>query len=127
MSNPGWTPLLWFAVVLALIPIALWLLKRTPLGHASAPSLIRTVAQLSLSPSQRIVTIEVGNGDTRQWLVLGVTPQSVNTLHTLAAPALSLDPARDGLVAAEASAVSGTFKHVLAQWRGARRGDPNAS
>ena len=126
MSNPGWTPLLWFAFVLALIPLALWLLKRTPLGHASASSLMRTVAQLSLSPSQRIVTIEVGNGDTRQWLVLGVTPQSIHTLHTMAAPAEPVDPTQDGLSATEASAPSGTFKQMLAQWRGVRGGAPNA-
>lgn len=127
MSNPGWTPLLWFAFVLALIPLALWLLKRTPLGHASASSLIRTVAQLSLSPSQRIVTIEVGNGDTRQWLVLGVTPQSIHTLHTLAAPAEPLGPAQNGLNAAQASAPSGTFKQILALWRGGRSGAPDAT
>ena len=30
------TPLLWFAGVIALIPLALWLLRRTPMGAAAA-------------------------------------------------------------------------------------------
>jgi flagellar protein FliO/FliZ len=42
------------------------------------------VASLSLSPSQRVVTIEVGQGEERRWLVLGVTPSSINTLHSMA-------------------------------------------
>jgi flagellar protein FliO/FliZ len=82
----GFTSLLWFAAVLAAIPLVLWLLKRTPLGGAGmggagAP---RTVAVLPLSPSQRLVTIEVGQGDERLWVVLGVTPQSIRTVHTMA-------------------------------------------
>jgi flagellar protein FliO/FliZ len=126
MSNPGWTPLLWFAAVIALIPIALWLLKRTPLGQGSAPSFLRTVAQLSLSPSQRIVTIEVGSGDARQWLVLGVTPQSIQTLHTLAAPPEGPGIAADGVSSSGTSRSAATFKQVLAQWRGGRSGAPDA-
>lgn len=75
----------WFLAVIALIPLVLWLLKRTPLGGlgsgAGAP---RTVGVLPLSASQKLVTIEVGQGDERLWLVLGVTPQSIRTLHTMA-------------------------------------------
>jgi flagellar protein FliO/FliZ len=45
---------------------------------------MRSVAMLPLSANQRIVTVEVGQGDARQWLVLGVTPGSITTLHTMA-------------------------------------------
>ena len=76
-------PLLWFAAIVALIPIALWLLKRTPVGGMAAHGVLRSVAVLPLSPSQRIVTVEVGRGDERRWLVLGVTPQSITTLHAM--------------------------------------------
>jgi flagellar protein FliO/FliZ len=31
---------------------------------------------LPLSPNQRLVTVEVGQGETRRWLVLGVTPRA---------------------------------------------------
>ena len=76
-------PLLWFAAIIALIPIALWLLKRTPVGGMAAHGVLRSVAVLPLSPSQRIVTVEVGRGDERRWLVLGVTPQGITALHTM--------------------------------------------
>ena len=79
------SPLLWFAAVVVLIPVALWLLRRTPLGGAAAGAAhLRSVGALPLSPTQRIVTVEVGSGADRRWLVLGVTPQSITTLHTLA-------------------------------------------
>lgn len=76
--------LLWFLAILALIPVALWLLKRTPAGGGSSHGLMRTVAVLPLAPNQRVVTVEVGTGDARQWLVLGVTGQQITTLHTMA-------------------------------------------
>ncbi len=76
--------LLWFLAILALIPLALWLLKRTPAGGGTANGLMRTVAVLPLAPNQRLVTVEVGSGDERRWLVLGVTGQQIATLHTMA-------------------------------------------
>jgi len=82
MNNQA-LPFLWFLAILALIPLALWLLKRTPLGGAMSNSQMRTVSVMSLSPSQKVVTIEVGQGDDRRWLVLGVSGQSINTLHVM--------------------------------------------
>ena len=79
-------PLAAFALILALIPIALWLLRRSPLGRLSggAPGgPLRVVATLALGPHQRIVTVEVGAGEDRRWLVLGVSPAGIHTLHTL--------------------------------------------
>ncbi len=95
MTSNLFTSVLWFIAVLALIPVLLWLLKRTPLGTggAAASGLMRQVAALPLSPSQRIVTIEVGSGEERRWLVLGVTPQSITPLHNLAPQAEPLAPA----------------------------------
>ena len=91
MTSQGFTSLLWFRAILALIPLALWLLKRTPMGGAAGQGVLRSIAALPLSTSQRIVTVEVGQGEARRWLVLGVTPQSITTLHTMepqeAAPA----------------------------------------
>ncbi len=85
MTGASWTAALWFLAILALIPIALWLLKRSPVGTgASQGAGLRNVASLALSPSQRIVTVEVGHGDDRRWLVLGVTPNSINTLYSVA-------------------------------------------
>ena len=88
--SPGFSSALWFIAILVMIPAALWLLKRTPLGGASgfgsnaAHSPLRHVGALALSPGQRIVTIEVGQGEQRRWLVLGVTAQNITTLHEMA-------------------------------------------
>ena len=91
-ASTGLTSLLWFIAILALIPVALWLLKRSPMGGGAAHGLMRSVAVLPLSPSQRIVTIEVGQGEERRWLVLGVTGQSITTLHTMAPQADAATP-----------------------------------
>ena len=66
--------MLWFCAIVALIPVTLWFLKRTPLGGAGGAGVMKSVAVLPLSTSQRIVTVEIGSGDERRWLVLGVTP-----------------------------------------------------
>lgn len=79
--------LLWFVFIIALIPASLWLLKRSGLANglaatgARAP--MKAVGQLNLGPGQRLVTVEVGQGDERTWLVLGVTGQNIQTLHTM--------------------------------------------
>lgn len=82
-ASSGLSSLLWFIAIVAMIPVALWLLKRTPMGGAAGGNVLRSVSVLPLSTSQRIVTVEVGQGESRRWLVLGVTPQSITTLHTM--------------------------------------------
>ncbi len=78
------TPLLWLVAVVALIPLLLWLVKRSPMGAQFAAGPVRTVGSLPLSAAQRLVTVEVGQGEDRLWLVLGVTAGSITTLHTMA-------------------------------------------
>jgi flagellar protein FliO/FliZ len=105
----GLAPLASFALVIALIPLALWLLKRTPMGGAAQGQAMRSVAVLPLSASQRIVTVEVGQGEERRWLVLGVTPNSISTLHTMA-------PQGDATPAVPVA--PGAFADLLARLRG---------
>ena len=84
MAISSWlSSLLWFVAIVAAIPLALWLLKRTPMGGATSLGVTRVIAALPLSTSQRVVTVEVGQGEARRWLVLGVTPGSITTLHTM--------------------------------------------
>ncbi len=109
MASSGLTSLLWFVAIIAMIPVALWLLKRTPMGAGGGQGLLRSVAVLPLSASQRIVTIEAGQGDDRRWLVLGVTAGSITTLHTMA-------PQADVPVAA-ASASFSPFAQMLGALR----------
>jgi len=108
MPSNGITSLLWFVAIIAMIPVALWLLKRTPMGGAASNGVMRSVAALPLSASQRIVTVEVGQGDERRWLVLGVTAQSITTLHTMA-------PQTEA--AAEATPLTTPFAQLLGKLR----------
>ena len=110
--QPGLSSLLWFAAVIALIPVALWLLKRSPLvgGGLARPGLPRPVAVLPLSSQHKLVTVEVGHGEERVWLVLGVSPQGLHTLHTMAPQAAALDSAPAPPAAA--------FAQLLARLRG---------
>ena len=91
---------MWFAAVLALIPLVLWLLRRSPLGaglagghSGAAPGAPRPVAVLPLSPQHKLVTVEVGQGDSRLWLVLGMGPQGLHTLHTMSPGHAGASPA----------------------------------
>jgi flagellar protein FliO/FliZ len=113
--------LLWLAAVLVAIPVVLWLLKRTPLLRGQhAPGAPRTVASLPLSPNQRVVTVEVGQGGERQWLVLGVGPQGITTLHTMPAGSEALG---DGAIDITKQ-TSSTNKDLLAS---AARSTPRSS
>ena len=109
--QPGITSLLWFVAVVALIPVALWLLKRSPLagGGLARPGTPRAVAVLPVSAQQKLVTVEVGQGDDRLWLVLGVSAQGIRTLHTMV-------PQADAAAAAPPAAA---FAQLLGRLRGA--------
>jgi flagellar protein FliO/FliZ len=119
--TPGIGSLMWFVAIVATIPLALWLLKRSPLGgplvgRAGAP---RTVATLPLSAQQKIITVEVGQGDARQWLVLGVSPQGIRTLHTMMAQDdVDADPHADTSPPPPAA-----FAQLLGRLRGDKPGD----
>jgi flagellar protein FliO/FliZ len=81
----------WLTVVLVTIPLALWLLKRSGVIRSGSShdgvAMLKTVGQTSVGPGQRVVTVEINAGGERTWLVLGVTPQQITPLHTMAPPA----------------------------------------
>jgi flagellar protein FliO/FliZ len=112
-AGSAFTSLLWFIAILALIPVAFWLFKRTPAGGAAMQGAMRTVAVLPLSPSQRLVTVEVGHGEHRKWLVLGVTGQQITTLHEMA-------PQEEAIAAAP---VVTPFAQLLARFQRKDGGD----
>ena len=100
-------PLLAFMAVVLTIPVALALLRRTPLGRTGSSGPVRLVAMLALSPQQRLITVEVGQGDQRQWLVLGATATHINLLHTLPAQSLPEAAASGGFAAQLARRLAG--------------------
>ena len=133
VTGSPWSALGWFLAVVALIPLLLWLLKRSPVGGFGALSgaagrngLPRLVSVLPLATQQKLVTIEVGQGEERLWLVLGVTPHSIRTVHTMAAqtpPATKAPPPP----AAAFAQLLGRLRHDGSGRRGpGPRGDDHA-
>jgi flagellar protein FliO/FliZ len=110
VPSNGVSAILWFVAIVAMIPVVLWLLKRTPIGGAPSHGVMRHVAALPLSASQRLVTVEVGQGESRRWLVLGVTPSSITTLHTM-------EPLPDGHPGGVATGAAPSFAQLLGRLR----------
>src|SRR3954462_8553508 len=108
----GLSSVLWFCAIVATIPLALWLLKRTPLGGAGGAGVMKSIASLPLSTSQRIVTVEVGSGDERRWLVLGVTPSSITTLDSMAAQSVDAAPAAGAMPHPAFAQILGRFRRA---------------
>ncbi|OZI22352.1 flagellar biosynthetic protein FliO [Bordetella genomosp. 7] len=87
-------------LVLAAILLSAWLARRAGLAGRTQGGPLRQVASLTLGPRQSVALLQVE--DT--WLVVGVTPNQISTLHTL--PAGALPPAANEL---------GAFAGKLAQ------------
>ena len=74
------------------------------------------VAALPLAPNQRLVTVEVGDGESRRWVLIGVTPQQISHVLTSTTPlAVSPSPTAEGGVPAEAFQMS--LQKALTRWR----------
>jgi len=73
-------------VILAVIFLCAWLLKRMGASRTFAGGHLRIVAGKSVGPREKVVIVEVD----RTWLVLGVTSQNIRKLHDM--------PAKDSAV-----------------------------
>lgn len=124
MASTAFSSGLWFIAIIAAIPVALWLLRRSPAGARYSGSAgggaaaLRQIADLRLSPTQRVVTVEVGQGEARRWLVLGVTAQQINALHTLLPPEGPIEAPAPG----SARGLPPVFAQVLARLQPKGRG-----
>jgi flagellar protein FliO/FliZ len=107
-EGPSVLPLvLTLVFVLALIPVAVWMLKRFGGGHPASAAGMRVVAQLPLGQRERLVVVEAGE----RWLILGVTASAISRVGTL--PKGELPPAPTAT----------SFASLLTR---ARRGDDHA-
>lgn len=66
-------------LVLASIVLVAWLLKRMNASQQGSGNLLKVLGGVSIGQRERIVLVEVD--DT--WLVIGVGPGQIRTLHTL--------------------------------------------
>jgi len=76
-------------VVLGLIFLFAWLARRFGLQRFGGGQAVKVVSSTAIGQRERVVVVELGG----TWLVLGVTPSQINTLHTLPAQAMSPVPA----------------------------------
>ncbi len=136
MKATNFAPLLWLMLVLVAIPVTLMLLKRSGWAarlagtHGAATQAALVLREsLVIGPNQRVVALEVGHGADKRWLLLGVTPQQITTLHTLPAPSMAPPQVAlaDTEVGAVADAVRPPFEVMLARVRAATARKPGAA
>lgn len=72
-----WQALLGIFVVLGLLLLIAWVLRQGRTGSFGHNGVIKVIASTAISPRERVVVVEMGE----EWLVLGVAPGSVRTLH----------------------------------------------
>ncbi|NCN70334.1 MAG: flagellar biosynthetic protein FliO [Rhodoferax sp.] len=85
--SQAWIPILFFVVLLAMVPVGLkWVQRRVAGTSEGGVSASKIVSAIGVGPHQRVVTVEVGPDDARVWLTLGVTAQNITCLHTVAVP-----------------------------------------
>lgn len=66
-------------VVLGLMWGAWWLLRRTGFNRSMSGVKMKVVGGISIGTRERVMVVEVGE----HWLILGVTPNQINTLATM--------------------------------------------
>lgn len=71
-------------LVLAAVVAIAWIMKRINLPQHGAASLLKVISGVAVGPRERVVLMEVN--DT--WLIVGVAPGQVRTLHTMPKGAL---------------------------------------
>jgi len=105
-------------VVLALVFLCAWVMRRVGLQRHGTAQVVKVVASTMVGQRERVVVVEVGN----EWLVLGVTPGQVRSLHSM--PAQDLPPvetiqlsAMAGNAASAASVFSQKLRESLSKAR----------
>ncbi len=66
-------------LVLALVMLAAWLMKRTRLPRQGQGPQLKLISSLAVGQRERVVVVEFQGS----WIVLGVAPGRVNALQTL--------------------------------------------
>jgi flagellar protein FliO/FliZ len=98
------------ALVVGLIYLCAWLLRRVQGFSPGAHSVVRVLGSASIGQRERAVLVQVGE----QQLLLGVAPGSVRTLHTFAEPVVSPEQ-----LAAGAGGLAAALPRVLQRGQGA--------
>ncbi len=116
------------AVVLLIVMVGVaWMLQRyrrhLPGAASQGGPRLQVMSSLSLGPQQRVVTVQVGEGESGLCLVLGVAPGGVTALHHLPLPVSDVSAHPPG---ATAPLSAGGFAARLAQIVQPKPQDPHA-
>jgi flagellar protein FliO/FliZ len=68
------------ALIVGLLAGAAWLARKVTGGKGFGQGGMRVIGGVALGPRERIVLLEVGE----EWLVIGIVPGHIRTLHRLA-------------------------------------------
>ena len=125
-----WPTLILVALFVAAMACLPWLVRRLqqknllPRGMGMARGITPVPAQvlgsLAIGPQQRVVTVQVGEGDEAVRLVLGVSAQQIQCLHVLKAQSVSAQAAQQSVANASGSS-SFTESLIRAQAGGSAR------
>ncbi|MGC4394890.1 FliO/MopB family protein [Hydrogenophaga sp. T2] len=92
MWQNAWPALVLLALMVGIAWALKWARGRMP-GLAGLPGVpgqqgpaLRLLASQALGPQQRVVTLQVGQGEDAVCLVLGVAPGSITALHHMPLP-----------------------------------------
>ena len=96
-------------VVLGLMVAAAWMLRKFNSTGTSSGGTIKIIGGIAVGSRERIMVIEVAD----QWIVVGITASSINTLSTMPKQETSLQ---------EEQAASGNFSSRLKQFIEKRNG-----
>ena len=125
-----WPTLILVALFVAAMACLPWLVRRLQqknllprgmgMARGATPVPAQVLGSLAIGPQQRVVTVQVGEGDEAVRLVLGVSAQQIQCLHVLNAQSAPAQVAQQSVANASGSS-SFTESLIRAQVGGSAR------
>ena len=129
-----WPTLILVALFVAAMACLPWLVRRLQqknllprgmgMARGATPVPAQVLGSLAIGPQQRLVTVQVGEGDEAVRLVLGVSAQQIQCLHVLNAQSAPAQVAQQSVANASGSS-SFTESLIRAQAGGSARNSGN--